>query len=43
MNNALLAETMTEKDLGVKLDKKLTFSKHIQEAANNANGMLATI
>ena len=36
-------ETMIENTLGVKVDNKLTFSKHIQKAANKANGVLAII
>ncbi|MBA5248939.1 MAG: hypothetical protein FE834_05320 [Gammaproteobacteria bacterium] len=43
VNNVPLSETMIEKDLGVKVDNKLTFSDHIQEAANRANGILAII
>ena len=39
VNDVPLSETMIEKDLGV----KLTFSKHILEPTNKANGILAII
>ncbi len=38
-----LAETVIEKDLGVKVDNQLTFSDHIQQAASKANGELGII
>ena len=43
VNNVPLSETMIEKDLGVKVDNKLTFANNIQEAANKAIGTLAII
>ncbi len=39
----VLAETVVEKDLGVKVDNTLTFSDHIQQAATKAKNVIGMI
>ena len=43
LNNTILEATDCEKDLGVHIDDKLDFSKHIDTAINRANRTMGTI
>ena len=43
LNGRELAHSETEKDLGIIIDSKLDFSKHIAEKVNKANSVLGTI
>ena len=43
MNNVTLEKSTCEKDLGVRVDQKLTFSEHTQKTVNKANSKLGII
>ena len=43
MGDAELMETTCEKDLGVQIDNKLSFSDHINEKVNKANSLMGVV
>ena len=43
MGDTVLEETTCEKDLGVQIDNRLTFSDHINEKVNKANSIMGVV